>query len=38
LGVPVEASSTTWKAGTPSKLLDGRYVTGAGTLLRTYDV
>jgi Tol biopolymer transport system component len=38
LRVPVEASGTTWNAGTPKKLLDGRYVTGGGTLLRMYDV
>jgi hypothetical protein len=33
LRVPVEASGTTWNAGTPMKLLEGRYVTG-GTLVR----
>jgi hypothetical protein len=38
LRVPVEASGTTWNAGTPMKLLRGRYVTGSGTLLRNYDV
>jgi Tol biopolymer transport system component len=37
LRVPVEASGATWNAGTPTKLLEGRYVTG-GTLGRTYDV
>ena len=37
LRVPVEASGTTWSAGTPMKLLEGRYVTG-GTLGRMYDV
>jgi len=37
LRVPVEASGATWSAGTPMKLLEGRYVTG-GTLGRTYDV
>jgi Tol biopolymer transport system component len=36
--VPVEASGTTWTAGTPMKLLEGRYDTGGGTLGRTYDV
>ena len=38
LRAPVEASGTTWNAGTPMKLFEGRYVTGSGTLLRTYDV
>jgi hypothetical protein len=33
----VETGSTTWNAGTPMKLLEGRYVTG-GTLGRMYDV
>ena len=35
--MPVEASGTTWNAGAPMKLLEGRYVTG-GTLGRMYDV
>jgi hypothetical protein len=35
--VPVEARGTTWNAGTPTTLLEARYVTG-GTLLRNYDV
>ena len=35
--VPVEASGATWNAGTPMKLLEGRYVTG-GTFGRMYDV
>ena len=39
LRVPVEASGGTWHAGTPTKLLEGRYYTGAaGTSGRTYDV
>ena len=38
LRVPVEASGATWNAGTPMKLLDGRYYTGTGTSGRTYDV
>ena len=38
LRVPVEASATTWNNGTPMKLLEGRYVTGGGTLGRAYDV
>ena len=29
--VPVEASGATWNAGTPTKLLEGRYYTGGGT-------
>ena len=38
--VPVEASGATWNAGTPMKLLEGRYYTGAGgaSAGRTYDV
>ena len=32
LRVPVEASGATWNAGTPMKLLEGRYYTGGGTL------
>ena len=38
LRVPVEASGGTWNAGTPMKLLEGRYVTGGGSQGRTYDV
>ena len=38
LRVPVEASGATWNAGTPTKLLEGRYYTGDGTSGRTYDV
>jgi Tol biopolymer transport system component len=40
LRVPVEASGATWNAGTPTKLLEGRYYTpgGAATVGRTYDV
>src|SRR5207237_8241670 len=37
LRVPVEASGTTWNAGAPMKLLEGRYYTGAGSG-RAYDV
>jgi Tol biopolymer transport system component len=37
LRVPVEASGATWNAGTPMKLLEGRYYTGAGSG-RAYDV
>ena len=32
LRVPVEASGATWNAGTPMKLLEGRYYTGAAPL------
>jgi serine/threonine-protein kinase len=37
LRVPVEASGTTWNAGTPMKLIEGRYYTGVGSG-RAYDV
>ena len=37
LRVPVEASGATWNAGTPMKLLEGRYYTGTGSG-RAYDV
>jgi serine/threonine-protein kinase len=37
--VPVEASGTTWNAGTPTKLLEARYYTPrGGNVGRTYDV
>ena len=32
LRVPVEASGATWNAGTPMKLLEGRYYTGDGAI------
>jgi serine/threonine-protein kinase len=39
LRVPVEASGTTWSAGTPTKLLEGRYYAGDGASAgRAYDV
>src|SRR5258707_1166321 len=40
LRVPVEASGATWNAGTPMKLLGGRYYTGPGSAGagRAYDV
>ena len=38
LRVPVEASGATWNAGTPTKLLEGRYFTAGGGGGRTYDV
>jgi Tol biopolymer transport system component len=34
---PVEASGATWNAGTPMKILEGRYYTGTGSG-RAYDV
>jgi len=37
LNHPVEASGATWSAGTPMKLLEGRYYTGTGSG-RAYDV
>jgi eukaryotic-like serine/threonine-protein kinase len=37
LRVPVEASGATWSAGTPMRILDGRYYTGTGTG-RAYEV
>ncbi|PYR76274.1 MAG: hypothetical protein DMF87_18580, partial [Acidobacteria bacterium] len=37
LRVPVEASGATWNAGTPMKVLEGRYYTGSGSG-RAYDV
>ena len=36
--VPVETNGATWSAGTPMKLLEGRYFIGAGIGGRTYDV
>jgi serine/threonine-protein kinase len=39
LRVGVEASGATWNAGTPTKLLEGRYFTsGPGSAGRSYDV
>jgi len=38
LRVPVEASGTTWNAGTPMKLLERGYYTPSGYVGRTYDV
>jgi len=38
LRVPVEASGATWNAGTPMKLLAGRYFNGGVAGGRTYDV
>jgi Tol biopolymer transport system component len=37
LRVPVEASGATWNAGTPMKLIEGRYYTGDNAA-RAYDV
>jgi serine/threonine-protein kinase len=36
--VPVEASGATWNAGTPTKLLEGRYLTDVAAGVRMYDV
>jgi eukaryotic-like serine/threonine-protein kinase len=39
MGVPVQAIGTTWNNGTPTQLLEARYVTAAGSSGgRTYDV
>jgi Tol biopolymer transport system component len=37
-GVSVEARGATWSNGAPSRLLEGRYFTGAGNVSRQYDV
>ena len=36
--VPVEATTTTWRNGTPTKLLEPRYYTGGGNPNHSYDV
>jgi hypothetical protein len=37
--VAVEARGSVWSAGTPARLLDGRYFSGGeGTTVRQYDV
>jgi eukaryotic-like serine/threonine-protein kinase len=36
--VPVEANGATWNAGTPAKLLEGRYLTEVNSGVRMYDV
>jgi eukaryotic-like serine/threonine-protein kinase len=38
MGVPVEATATTWNAGAPTKRLEPRYYTGGGNPNRSYDV
>jgi len=38
VAVPVEASGTTWKAGTPKRLFRGQYAIREGSLGRLYDV
>jgi len=38
LRVPVEASGRTWNTGTPTKLLEGRYLTEVSAGVRMYDV
>ncbi len=36
--MPVEASGAIWNAGTPTKLLEGRYLTDVAAGVRMYDV
>jgi Tol biopolymer transport system component len=36
--VPVDASGAAWSAGTPMKLLEGRYFTGGSNVSRSYDI
>jgi hypothetical protein len=38
MAVPVEASGSTWRAGTPVKLFEGPYAIREGSLGRAYDV
>jgi serine/threonine-protein kinase len=38
VAVPVEASATTWKAGSPTKLFRGKYYIREGGLGRQYDI
>jgi serine/threonine-protein kinase len=39
MGVPVDARATMWRAGTPLRIVEGRYFTGSGALLsRSYDI
>jgi tRNA A-37 threonylcarbamoyl transferase component Bud32 len=38
IAVPVEASATTWKAGSPTELFRGPYLIREGSLGRQYDV
>jgi eukaryotic-like serine/threonine-protein kinase len=38
MSVPFSASGSTWKAGSPVKLFDGRYAIREGSLGRPYDV
>ena len=36
--VPVEAGGPSWSSGEPARLIEGRYFTGAGNVIRHYDV
>ena len=38
MAVSVEALGASWSAGAPARLLEGRYFTGAGNVIRHYDV
>ena len=38
MAVSIKASGTTWKAGSPVKLFEGRFATREGSLGRLYDV
>ena len=38
MGVSGEARAASWSAGAPARLLEGRYFTGAGNVIRHYDV
>jgi hypothetical protein len=39
MGVPVEARGSVWSAGSPMRLVEGRYFSGGeGTTVRQYDV
>jgi hypothetical protein len=38
MGVSVEARGASWSAGAPARVVDGRYFTGAGNVVRHYDV
>ncbi len=38
MGVSGEARGASWSAGATTRLLEGRYFTGAGNVIRHYDV
>jgi serine/threonine protein kinase len=38
MGVSVEARGASWSAGAPARILEGRYFTGVGNVIRHYDV